>query len=130
MGKKLNKIKISPCYKKSIKKYNKCIKKTKCSQKKCENKCWKKGKKTYKKCKNKKGGGNISGPLLQLNSNSGIYKFPIFYFPDAMNMANQMNSGNNNTNFYWNNWYQNYKENNNPNSNFGSLTINESCLTT
>lgn len=43
--------KISRCYKKSIKKYNNCIKYTKCTKKTCENKCWTKGNKTYKKCR-------------------------------------------------------------------------------
>ena len=131
MLKKSNWININPCYKKSIKKYNKCIRTTKCSKKKCEKKCWNKSKKNYKRCskkhsKNKKGGSNTSGALLQLNVNSDTYKFPIFYFPDAMQSANDMNSGSNNTNTRWNQWYTNYIKNNDPNSNFGSITLKES----
>ena len=131
MVKKSNWIKINSCYKKSIKKYNKCIQNNKCSKKKCEQKCWDKNKRNYKRCskkklKNKKGGSNTSGALLQLNVNSNSYKFPIFYFPAAMKSANNMNSGNNNTNTDWNKWYTNYIENNDPNSNFGSITLKES----
>ena len=131
MAKKSNWVKINSCYKKSIKKYNRCIQKRKCSMKKCEKNCWKKGKTNYKKCTNKnmkkkKGGADISGSLLQLNVNGSTYKFPIFYFPNAINSANQMNSGNNNNNIQWNNWYGNYMNNNNPNSKFGSLTLKQS----
>jgi hypothetical protein len=127
MVKKSNQIEISDCYKKSIKKYNNCVKKTKCNKKRCEQRCWNKGEKTYKKCKKKKkGGSNTSGALLQLNSNSTIYNFPIFYFPYAMENSNQMNNGNNNTSYSWEKWYQNYINNNDPNSNFGSLTIEQS----
>lgn len=132
MTKKSNWIKISPCYKKSIKKYNRCVKNIKCSGKKCEKKCWKKSKKKYRECKKnikkykKKGGADISGSLLQLNVNGDTYKFPIFYFPNAMKSANQMNSGNNNNNMEWNNWYNNYLNNNDPNSTFGSLTLEQS----
>jgi hypothetical protein len=46
--------KISRCYKKSIKKYNKCINNKKCRRQRCEQKCWNKGINSYKRCKAKK----------------------------------------------------------------------------
>jgi hypothetical protein len=42
--------KISNCYKKSIKKYNKCINNTKCKKNTCEQKCWNNGRNSYKRC--------------------------------------------------------------------------------
>ena len=110
--------------KKYTNKYNFYIKKTKYNRKKKKQKSREKNIKTYKKYK--KGGSSTSGSLLQLNSNSTIYKFPIFYFPESINISNQMNNGNNNNSYNWNQWYQNYINNNNPNSNFGSLTIEDS----
>ena len=50
MKSKKNYLPISKCYKKSIKKYNKCIFLNKCKVDKCEQKCWKIGKNEYEKC--------------------------------------------------------------------------------
>lgn len=76
----------------------------------------------------KKGGSNTSGAVLQLNVNSDLYRFPIYYFPEAIDISNNMNNGNNNSKPYWNNWFQKYINNNNPNSNYGSLTLKESLI--
>ena len=129
MVKKYKLKKISKCYKKSIKKYNKCIDKVKCVKKTCEQKCWNKGKKTYKKCKKKsqKGGFNSTGDLMHINSNNKFIP-SLLFFPNSIELSNNMNNGQNNNHNSWSNWYQNYLKTIDPNSNYGSLDISESML--
>ena len=87
----------------------------------------KKGKKKIYKSR-KQGGSNTSGAVLQLNVNSDLYRFPIYYFPETIDISNNMNNGNNNSRSHWNNWFQNYINNKNPDSNYGSLTLEESLM--
>lgn len=91
-------------------------------------KTWNKSKRCKSIKKYKKGGSNTSGAILQLNVNSDLYRFPIYYFPEAIDISNNMNNGNNNLKPYWNNWFQNYINNNNPNSNYGSLTLEQTLI--
>ena len=58
--------KLSKCYKKSIKKYNKCINNNKCSKKTCEKRCWNKVK-TFIKCNKKRNKSIVSMDTLDMN---------------------------------------------------------------
>ena len=53
------------------------------------------------------------------------YNNQLSYFKGGIELANNMNKFNNNN---WNEWYKNYLHTLNPNSNYGSLTLEETFL--
>jgi len=100
---------------KNVKKMSKKVRKRKLKSKRKKSR--------RKRCLRK--GGDISGALVQMNSNKK-YNDIVTYFPEAINISNNFdNIRNNNTND-WYGWLNQYFDGRDPNSDFGSVSLKES----